>query len=73
VRLVCGKFDKYGRLLAKVYARTDHSDTGANRTDGERESFNDRLVSEHLACVYHGKTKMSAAQQRLQMIGTPGQ
>jgi endonuclease YncB( thermonuclease family) len=63
VRLVCGKFDKYGRLLAKVYARTDHSTT-------ESESFNDRLVSERLACVYQGKTKMTEAQQRLHLIGT---
>lgn len=51
VWLECGDFDKYGRLLATI------------RAEQEGASFADILVSEKLAYVYGGDTKLTEAKQ----------
>jgi endonuclease YncB( thermonuclease family) len=53
VRVQCGKFDKYGRLLAKVYGITGNLSA----------CYNDVLVTERLAYVYKGKKKLDEAGQ----------
>lgn len=56
VKLRCGDFDKYGRLLAFVYPPNCVS------TD-ERYSFNRQLVKEKLAYTYMGATKLTEEEQ----------
>jgi len=51
VYLVCGKWDKYGRLLVDVYKDSDCFIT-----------FNDLLIEENLAYEYLGKTKQTFSQ-----------
>ena len=45
VRVVCGEFDKYGRILVTVYNGVD------------RESINSIMIREGHGKVYDGKTK----------------
>ena len=54
VRLVCDNFDKYGRLLCRVYDPDDIHQT---------RSYNNVLIDEHLAYEYNGKTKLTEEQQ----------
>lgn len=49
----CGKFDKYGRLLASIYL---------NATDGI--SCADMLLAEKYAYVYEGGTKLTEEEQK---------
>jgi endonuclease YncB( thermonuclease family) len=51
VRLICGKFDKYGRLLGDLY-----------EVNGVK-SFNDILVMEKLAYPYFGDKKLTDDEQ----------
>lgn len=51
VRLICGKFDKYGRLLGDLY-----------EVNGLK-SFNDILVVEKLAFPYFGDKKLTEDEQ----------
>ena len=51
VRLICGKFDKYGRLLGHLY-----------EVNGVK-SFNDILVLEKLAYPYFGEKKLADDEQ----------
>ena len=52
VRIEAGDFDKYGRILARIYA---YEEKGK-----ERKEFciNDFLIENDLAKSYHGKTKV---------------
>jgi endonuclease YncB( thermonuclease family) len=53
VRLECGGFDKYGRILASVF----------HPYSQDARSFNQTLVLERLAYVYGGKKKLTEAEQ----------
>jgi endonuclease YncB( thermonuclease family) len=53
VMLSCSKFDKYGRLLAKIYDVDTTIDNISKKT-----SFNQQLIQEKLAYEYNGKTKI---------------
>jgi endonuclease YncB( thermonuclease family) len=52
VWIKCGQFDKYGRLLCRIY-ETDKSD----------KSVGDILIEEKLAYAYDGGTKLTEAEQ----------
>jgi len=52
VWLECFDFDKFGRLLANVYA-----------DESSDESFSECLIKENLAYRYKGKTKLTEQQQ----------
>jgi endonuclease YncB( thermonuclease family) len=54
VRVVCGEFDKYGRLLVTLY---DKNDIECNTMNGGGKSFNSILVEEKYANPYYGGTK----------------
>ena len=63
VKLSCNEFDKYGRLLAFVYP--------INSTINELNklnSYNNILIIEKLAYIYHGKTKLSEEEQIKKLI-----
>ena len=47
----CNDFDKYGRLLAKIYL------------DKESQSISEILVKENLAYRYDGSTKLTEEEQ----------
>lgn len=47
VRLQAGQFDKYGRVLARIYAYSDNQEF----------CVNDFLIQNELAKPYQGKTK----------------
>jgi endonuclease YncB( thermonuclease family) len=57
VRLKCGGFDKYGRLLASVFS-----------AGTQKKSYNDVLVEERLAYVYNGGTKL-AEEEQMRVLG----
>lgn len=52
VWLHCLEMDKYGRVLAKVYA-----------SDKEEKTFSDILIDEKLGYAYFGETKKTEAEQ----------
>jgi endonuclease YncB( thermonuclease family) len=52
VRLICGKNDKYGRVLGKIYSTFD-----------DKRTLNDKMLDEKLAYSYHGKKKLTEAEQ----------
>jgi endonuclease YncB( thermonuclease family) len=52
VVLKCGNFDKYGRLLGKLYASIK-----------DENSFNEILVAEKLAYPYYGDKKLTDDEQ----------
>lgn len=66
VSVLCGEFDKYGRLLAGI---VPHTSTSAGGTSG----FSETLLSERLAYRYSGDTKYTEEQiqQLLTTITTP--
>lgn len=53
IKLVCGNFEKYGRILGTLYSITNKNS----------QSFNNILVEEKLAYVYNGGTKLSEEEQ----------
>jgi endonuclease YncB( thermonuclease family) len=57
IMIKCGKFDKYGRLLAWLYNKDSKVNTPIE------QSFNHILIKEHLAYVYEGKTKLTEEEQ----------
>lgn len=61
VRVLCGEFDKYGRLLVSIGNFARESNTAMYR------NFAHQLISERLAYVYTGNTKLTEEQiqQRL--------
>lgn len=56
VKIKCGEFDKYGRLLGEIYSTNV---LGLAKT----ESFSTILIREKLAYAYDGKTKMTEKEQ----------
>lgn len=56
IKIKCGKFDKYGRLLAWLYPK-------GSKDLIEDKSFNLCLVKEKLAYIYNGGTKLSEDEQ----------
>jgi endonuclease YncB( thermonuclease family) len=61
IRILCGKFDKYGRLLGHLF-KSDELDV-PTIVDIENKSFNYKLINEHLAYKYEGATKLTEIQQ----------
>jgi endonuclease YncB( thermonuclease family) len=61
VKIICGDFDKYGRLLAWIYDK-NHTVCEYKKED-KVKSFNHILVNEKLAYFYYGKTKMTEQEQ----------
>jgi endonuclease YncB( thermonuclease family) len=58
IKLMCGEFDKYGRLLGWLF--------DINNTDlslSHDKSFNHILINEKLAYLYNGKTKLTEDDQ----------
>jgi len=56
VNILCGKLDKYGRLLGWIFNESDYSKFKSN-------SYNNKLVIEKLAYEYSGDTKLSEDEQ----------
>lgn len=54
VRVVCGEFDKYGRLLVSLY---DIVDSVVTSGGGNEKSYNSVLIEENYAKPYYGGTK----------------
>ena len=54
VKIKCGEFDKYGRLLGTIYPHYENE----NQVGGGF-SFNQILINEEFAHEYHGGTKKS--------------
>ena len=50
VTIICGEFDKYGRLLGWLYSN-------------DNTSLNQLLINAHLAYSYNGGTKLSETSQ----------
>ena len=61
IRILCGEFDKYGRLLGYLFS------SGENKIpkieDIKTKSFNYKLINEHLAYFYKGDTKLTEQAQ----------
>ena len=56
IRLKCGEFEKFGRLLGTIYSET------SSRISFEK-SFNNILLKEKFAYSYEGKTKLTEEEQ----------
>jgi len=54
VVLECGEFDKYGRLLGRLFQEPVG---GSSSKNSDNNSVNDTLIKEGVARVYHGGTK----------------
>jgi len=63
VDILCGKFDKYGRLLGHIYEYKS-----SNRVQ-DLNSFNSILISEKLAYSYNGQKKLSETDQ-VEILGS---
>ena len=61
IRILCGKFDKYGRLLAHLF-KSDELKI-PTIIDIEKKSFNHKLIIKKLAYKYEGATKLTEIQQ----------
>ena len=57
IKIKCGDFDKYGRLLGWLY------DNNSTINSPIEQSFNHILIKEHLAYKYEGKTKLTEQEQ----------
>lgn len=57
VKILCGEFDKYGRLLGWIF----HKDY--NKDIVKEESYNYTLINEKLAYKYEGNTKLTEIEQ----------
>ncbi len=57
IKIKCGEFDKYGRLLGWLYNGEATPETPVE------QSFNHILLSEKLAYKYEGKTKLTEEEQ----------
>ena len=51
IKIICGKFDKYGRLLANIFTYNDE------------KSISEYLLSEKLAYQYDGGKKLTEDEQ----------
>jgi endonuclease YncB( thermonuclease family) len=61
IKILCDKFDKYGRLLGYIYNMNTHNNDVIN-------SYNQILVKEKLAYEYSGKTKLTDKEQ-IKLLG----
>ena len=57
IELHCGEFDKYGRLLGKIYLKTDEQQGGSN--ENSDSSINQWLIDNEYAFKYDGGSKKS--------------
>ena len=57
IKLKCGEFDKYGRLLGLLYNKDALVDISID------ESFNHIMINKKLAYQYEGKTKLTEEEQ----------
>ena len=58
VVIECGEFDKYGRLLGKIFLREEHKNqSGGGEGEGENPSINDWLIQNKYAFPYDGGKK----------------
>jgi endonuclease YncB( thermonuclease family) len=57
IKIKCGDFDKYGRLLGWLFNKDSTASTPIE------ESFNHILLKENLAYKYEGKTKLTEEEQ----------
>ena len=57
IKIKCGSFDKYGRLLGWLYDKNSLPDITIDK------SYNHILIKEHLAYKYEGKTKLTETEQ----------
>jgi len=57
IKIKCGDFDKYGRLLGWLYNNDATTETPL------QQSFNHILLDEKLAYKYEGKTKLTEEEQ----------
>lgn len=57
IKIKCGEFDKYGRLLGWLYNKDSIKDIPVE------QSFNHILIKEKLAYKYEGKTKLTEDEQ----------
>lgn len=62
VTLVCGQYEKYGRLLGYIFPHNSVNSTTYN-TNQIPNSFNYQLIKEGLAYYYDGKTKKTEEEQ----------
>jgi endonuclease YncB( thermonuclease family) len=58
INILCGEFDKYGRLLGWLFDYSVDNNT-LNKTD----SYNHILIKEKLAYEYKGETKLTETEQ----------
>lgn len=61
IKVICGDFDKYGRLLGWIYDK--NSDIDKDERKNKNNSFNHILINEKLAYLYYGNTKLSESDQ----------
>ena len=61
VKVVCGDFDKYGRLLGWIYDKNHNFYKDQDKT--RIKSFNHILINEKLAYLYYGNTKLTEQEQ----------
>ena len=62
VRIVCGDFDKYGRLLVWVHSLDDTHAVGGGCKLSYSNSWNETLVDKGYACKYDGGKKTPYAE-----------
>jgi endonuclease YncB( thermonuclease family) len=61
IRILCGEFDKYGRLLGYLFSSDENKIPEID--DIKTKSFNYKLINEHLAYFYKGDTKLTEQEQ----------
>ena len=67
VVIKCGEFDKYGRLLGKIFLQEEHKiQSGGAEGGGENLSINDWLIQNKYACPYDGGKKQDWGKYLLQ-------
>ncbi len=64
IHILCGEFDKYGRLLGWLFPLAEINDPNDPSTDIiQKKSFNHLLIKEGVAYYYKGDTKLSEIEQ----------
>ena len=61
IRILCGKFDKYGRLLGHLFKSDELKISTIH--DILTKSFNHELVKRNFAYLYKGDTKLTEVEQ----------
>jgi len=68
IKLKCGKFDKYGRLLGHLYPIKKQNLWDRVCGNNTNKSFNEILIDEKLAYPYEGGTKYTEEKQNELLI-----